>query len=379
MPNDFRLKTTYKVGYDWPLQYEELEPYYCEAENIMTISGPDLTPYPMSKKYPQPPHALSSVDTILQKEYGELYISQPTARSSVSGQRNQCCTSAVCHLCPVSAKFTIENGLSEIFSDSRVEVLYNAQAVRLDTANDIIQSVVYLKDKQETRAAGNAIALGANALFNPHILANSGDTNPNTGHFLSEQIGFYCYLYLSDLDNVGGSSIITANGYMLYDQVNRAEMAGCLIENHNDFFVRHEHGKWRKIVKLKFVFEDIPQYENLVKKSDIDALPTVHYKSYSDYVSRGYLNLKGKIDSLFKSLPIEKIYLDDNPQASESHILGTTRMSDDSATGVVDKHLIHHQYRNLFVLGGSVFPAISPANPTITLSALSLYSADKSF
>src|SRR5690554_2992457 len=29
LPEDFRLKSTYGVGADWPLTYEELEPYYC--------------------------------------------------------------------------------------------------------------------------------------------------------------------------------------------------------------------------------------------------------------------------------------------------------------------------------------------------------------
>jgi choline dehydrogenase-like flavoprotein len=54
-------------------------------------------------------------------------------------------------------------------------------------------------------------------------------------------------------------------------------------------------------------------------------------------------------------------------------------MSNDEKTGVVDKHLLHHNYRNLFVLGGSTFPTISPSNPTLTLSALSLWSAEKQF
>jgi choline dehydrogenase-like flavoprotein len=58
--------------------------------------------------------------------------------------------------------------------------------------------------------------------------------------------------------------------------------------------------------------------------------------------------------------------------SSEGHNLGTTRMGDDPATSVVDRHLIHHRVRNLFVLGGSVFPTISPSNPTLTICALSL-------
>src|SRR5690606_12644432 len=45
MPNDFKMKSLYGVGNDWPVSYEELEGYYIEAEDIMAISGPDVTPY----------------------------------------------------------------------------------------------------------------------------------------------------------------------------------------------------------------------------------------------------------------------------------------------------------------------------------------------
>jgi choline dehydrogenase-like flavoprotein len=68
-----------------------------------------------------------------------------------------------------------------------------------------------------------------------------------------------------------------------------------------------------------------------------------------------------------------------DPFESEAHILGTTRMHSDPNLGVTDKHLIHHHYRNLFVLGSGSFTTFTPNNPTLTLSALSLYSADKSF
>ena len=38
-PLEFRLRSTYGVGVDWPIQYDELERFYCDAEEIMNISG----------------------------------------------------------------------------------------------------------------------------------------------------------------------------------------------------------------------------------------------------------------------------------------------------------------------------------------------------
>lgn len=378
MPNDFEMKSKYNVGEDWPLTYNDIESYYCEVEDIMSTSGPDITPYPMSKKYPQPAHELSTVDRVLQKAYGDQYISQPTARSSISNKRNKCCTSAICHLCPVEAKFTIENGLKNIvYSDPRVEIIYQAQVIQVDTQNNIATGVQYRHNNQDKKATADLVALGANAIFNAHILLNSGDTNIHTGRNLSEQVGYYGYFDLKDFQNVGGSSIITANGFMLYDGAFRKERAACIIESHNDVFIRHEAGKWRNIAKFKFVFEDIPQADNRVERSADPLIPAVTYKAHSDYVVKGYDYLKSNIGKIFGSLPIENIYLDDKYQPSEAHILGTARMGNDAATGVVDKDLRHHQYRNLLVLGGSAFPTITPSNPTITLAALSLRAADK--
>jgi choline dehydrogenase-like flavoprotein len=379
MPNDFQMSSIYGQGVDWPIGYNDLEPFYCEAEDIMAISGPEKTPYPMSKKYPQRPHALSTVDKLMQERYGDQYISQPTARSSEQGKRNMCCSSSICHLCPTGAKFTVENGMMSVFDDPRVEMCFGSQALRLETMSSHVRKVVFAVEDRVLKVSAEVVALGANAIFNSHILLNSGDSNPNTGHYLSEQVGYYALVHLEGLENVGGSSIITANGFMLHDGAHRSDRAACIIESHNDFFIRHEPGKWRNVAKFKFVFEDIPQYDNYVKTSFDRKLPEVHYTSHSDYVNEGHRHLQGEIEKLLGVLPVEKIYLDENPQASESHILGTTRMSKEPVDGVVDKHLIHHQYRNLFVLGGSTFPTISPCNPTLTLSALSLWAADKAF
>ena len=54
------------------------------------------------------------------------------------------------------------------------------------------------------------------------------------------------------------------------------------------------------------------------------------------------------------------------------HHCGTTRMSDDSKTGVVDSNLKVYGTKNLYVIGSSVFPTNSWANPTFTIIALTM-------
>lgn len=380
MPNDFRMKTLYGVGQDWPLTYDELESYYTEAEEIMQIGGPEKTPFPRSRAYPLPPQKLSTVDQLIQRKYPELYISQPTARATIATKgRNGCCTSTVCSLCPINSKFTIENGLQEVYKDPRVQIRYDAQVYALRTENGLVKSVQYRQGNKEVEAGAEVTALGANAIFNAHILLGSGDTTYHTGRGISDQRGTFAYFYFKDIDNLGGSSMITANGYMMYDGPHRKEHAACIIESFNDPIIRNEPDKWRKIAKLKFVFEDLPSDENRVMASADPFKPKVIYTTHDPYVDRAMEKLESDIGRYFSFLPLDRVELDGYFQKSEFHICSTTRMGTGKENSVIDKDMIHHSYRNLFVLGSGAFPTITPANPTLTLSALSLRAADVAF
>ncbi|MGB3182178.1 MAG: GMC family oxidoreductase [Cyclobacteriaceae bacterium] len=380
MPNDFRLQSAYGVGTDWPFGYDELSAYYAEAEQLMNIAGPDGTPFPKDSPYPLPAHALSAADRVLQQAYGTDYISQPTARASQATKtRGGCCSSAVCSLCPVNAKFTIENGFSDLYKDDRIEIVYEAQAYALHTNGSVAKSVMFRQGNEDKEIMAETIVLGANALFNAHILLNSGDTLYHTGRGLSEQVGMYMMVYLDGLQNVGGGSIIPANGYMLYDGEHRKNEAAILIESHNTPYIRSKPGKWRQIARFKFVMEDLPQDGNRVLATDDPLVPKTVFLEHSEYVSRTVPTLREKAERVFAPLPVERIDLDGYLQKSEYHICSTHRMSASPENGVTDPELRHHRYRNVFVLGSGAFPTMSPANPTLTLAALSLRAAERSF
>jgi choline dehydrogenase-like flavoprotein len=133
------------------------------------------------------------------------------------------------------------------------------------------------------------------------------------------------------------------------------------------------------MAKLKFIFEDLPNDKNRVLLSDDPLKPVIEYKGHDPYVDKAMNILKENIDKTFSFLPVERLEMDGFFQKTEGHICSTTRMSESSHDGVIDRNLIHHQYRNLFMVGSGAFPSIAPANPTLTLSALSLMAADKNF
>lgn len=380
MPSDFKLKSLYGIGQDWPIDYDDLDPYYYEVEEIMLVSGPDDTPFPRQGKYPLPSHLFSKVDKVLHEKYGNQYISQPTARASrQTTTRNRCMALSTCHTCPVNAKFTIENGAMDVYTDPRVEIVYGCNVYSLDVVNDVIRKVLYLKDGKELSVSGEVIVLGANPFFNSNILLNAGDLNPLTGVGIGEQLGIQVQIYLEDLQNIGGSSWVNANGYMFYDGTYRKDFAACLIEvNNAPYFIRVERGKHLNVVNFRLVFEDLPLSDNYVATTSNKLIPEVHFNKRSEYALKGIENMKLKLPEALSCLSVEQIiYQDIEP--NEGHILGGTRMSRSKADGVVDKHMIHHQYRNLFVLGAGAFTTYGPSNPTLTLSAMSLFAADQNF
>jgi|SRR5215211_3083332 len=71
----------------------------------------------------------------------------------------------------------------------------------------------------------------------------------------------------------------------------------------------------------------------------------------------------------------------DNPQTKRvnwnttAHIMGTCLMGDDPSDSVVDRWGRAHEVPNLWIVGSSVFPTSSTANPTLTLAALTLRTA----
>ena len=378
LSSDFKMKTLYGVAEDWPIQYSDLEPYYNKTEEIMSISGASGTPFPRNKPYPQPPHIFSTVDRILKKKYGDLYINPPTARARVAGNgRGACCASAVCSICPVNAKFTIENGMSDVFSDQRVQIIYGAQVHTLDLSSDMVNKIEYTMSGQDYSVSAEVYALGANAIFNAHILLNSGDSNLYVGKGIGEQISLEARVDLHNLECVGGSTKVNANGYMLYDGPHRKDFAACLMEANNTPYIRFEKGKWRHQARFRMIFENLPE-DNYVSLSPDRMKPEVHFKGITEYALKGIENMKKTLPEILSCLPVEKIEYS-NLHHTESHILGSTRMSNSKENGVVDSNLIHHQYRNLFVLGSGTFTTYTPSNPTLTLSALSLKAADKSF
>ncbi|MFQ6550861.1 GMC oxidoreductase [Aestuariibius insulae] len=370
-PSDLELKTRYGIAQDWPISYDTLEPYLLRTEEIMEIAGDSETSFtPRSAPYPYPAPILSRADRKLGE--GNLgWQAMPSARSN-GGRRPTCCASGACTLCPVDAKFTILNALEEM-TDDGFHLLTDTELRTVETsAGEATGALVRTGDGAEHRIDADLVALAANPIGTSAILLRSELGGEHVGKGIHEQVGQFAWLDIP-FDNYYGGSSFTGLGYGFYDGPFRSEAASVLIESWNaPPSLRLEPGKWLQRLKLKFVAEDLPQDRNRIILENDE--PTLVWHGHTDYALAG---LARAVDNLSDIIPFDyEVSRIGDLEPTEAHVIGGTPMGKDPVTSVVDPLGRVHGISNLLCLGASTFPTGAAANPTLTLSALSLRSGD---
>lgn len=369
-PSDFRLQTLYGQGRDWPFGYEELEPFYTRIEAAMQVAGGGREAiFPMSAPYPFPPHTGALTDRKLWDRPD--WVPVATARAN-GGDRATCCANGVCQRCPIDAKFTILNAAGRFARDG-VHLLTGAEARAVELAGPRATGLILRHGEQTVTIRARRVALATNAIFNAAILLRSGLDLPALGRFLHEQASD---VVLADVpvDNYYGGTSITGHGYGRYDGPHRADVAAVLIENYNmPTALRFEPRKWTRRMRLKLIAEDLPQPANRVVLRGGE--PHVLWQGHHPYAHAG---IEAAVEALPGLLPWPVEGLTRQGFATtEAHIQGTHRIGADAGEGVVDDTLRVHGTEGLLALGAGAFPTCSPANPTLTLSALSLRAAER--
>ncbi|MPZ38503.1 MAG: GMC family oxidoreductase [Rhizobiales bacterium] len=417
VPNDFRLNATYRRGVDWPISYNELEPFYGQAENELGVAGdsnaalgsPRSTPYPM-KAIPQTflDHACAQALAGTRHEVR----STPQGRNSTDyAGRPACCGNASCiPICPVQAKYDATVHLSR--AEKAGTVVYSrTTAVTLETApNGRVTAIRFKRwDGSEGIASGKVFVLAAHAIEIPRLLLNSrSERTPNGVANSSDQVGRNLMDHPTQL-----SWALAGRPLWPY----RGPLSTSGIENHRDGLFRKERPAFRieigndgwswptgapistaadlvrqglrgkaldgaikhqasRHIRLASLIEQLPDPENRVTldpdEKDIYGvpLPRIAYR-LGAYVQAGLAAARNAHTEIFDKLDATQVHHQNGAEGA-GHIIGTARMGDDPKTSVVDKDLRSHDHSNLFILGSAVFPTGATANPTLTIAALSL-------
>jgi choline dehydrogenase-like flavoprotein len=185
----------------WPITYQELEPYYCEAERIYRIHGAsegDATEPPRSSPFPYPPlpHAplvASLVDRLNQS--GTPVSSIPRALDY--GPEGKCVLCATCdgYYCRLDAKMDAETAsLRPALKSGYVEVMTRARCLRILTSDDGTKATGVLidRDGEQKTIFADVVALCAGVGHSARLLLESRTTKHPQGIGNSSQcVGRY--------------------------------------------------------------------------------------------------------------------------------------------------------------------------------------------
>ncbi len=421
IPSDFRLKSTYGVGEDWPLSYDDLEPWYLDAERTIGVAGDDIEDNgsPRSGTYPMPPHPLSYSDTQFSeaaRTLGLKVTATPQARVSIQegyNKRPRCCGNAFCiPMCPIGAKYDamVHVGFAK---DAGAEIRENAVVFKLDTdANGQVTQLHYRSpDKTDSTLTAKQFVIAAHAIETPKLLLMSiSDTLPRGLANSSDQVGRNLMDHPTQLTyamapNPMGpfrAPLSTAGIEDLRDGEFRKERGAFRIELGNDgwswpgldpvawsqkLIKEGVEGRelYRQIAELNVravrvagLVEQLPLADSRVTLSDkLDDIgiprPEVHY-IIDDYTRNGLKAAQARFAELFTALGATAVTQVPQLQGA-GHIMGTYRMGTDAKTSVTNSYGQTWDHPNVWLAGSGLFPTAGTANPTLTIAALALRAA----
>lgn len=415
------MRSTYGVALDWPITYDDLEPWYVVAENAIGVAGDsdEVNGSPRSAPYPMPAHPLSYNDTVYAEAVEPLGLrvtATPQARVSIQegyNKRPRCCANAFCiPMCPIGAKYDATVHLDMAVA-AGAEVRENCVVFKLAHDSDgQITSLSYRNpDKQDTTLTARHIVVAAHAIETPKpLLMSRSDAMPNGLANSSDQVGCNLMDHPTQLtyglapEPVGPyrAPLSTGGIEMLRDGEFRRERGAYRIELDNDgwswpgknpvswagdLIQRGLEGRelYRQVMELNAralrtaaLVEQLPDPDSRVALSDeVDAIgiprPEVHC-IIDEYAKAGLAAARDQFTAIYEAVGADQVTQVQAIQGA-GHIIGTHRMGSDSRASVTDSCDRTWDHPNLWLAGSGLFPTGGTANPTLTIAALALRTA----
>ena len=389
LPADFEMRSRYGIWRDWPLGYDELLPFYREAERALRISGGEHELFPGSDAYPVPPPEPSSADRLLGpllEPFGPLAIARPLGEEPFPPPHD-------------GAPPAIERASSvldlarELSGAEGFSVLERTVAARLRTRGNTVTAIECIAcDGSRSEVNPGRVVVAAHGIENAALLLRSGVEDGPVGR----RLGDHTHVVLDvELDRPMGqwqaSSRDTGISYAWADGEWRAERASAVAIPFNPGLLLRDavveslvagqagpalRGRMRerfaRTAVLYVSVEDAPREDRFVELSprrDSLGLPRsrVSYPPDSEYAQRGLRAVCAGIEQRLR--PLGARIAGRHLGGRGGHMLGTCAMGPD---GVVDENLRHHRLENLYIAGGSAMPTHSALHPTATIAALAM-------
>ena len=409
---------------DWPITYEELEPYYVQAEWEMGISGLRVdTPFvaPMSKDYPVPPVPAKSSGALFEFAADKLGLTVVPGPLAIITQpymgRSACvncgmCSGFGCHVKARSSSAVTMLPLALATGNCEIRARSYVREISVDNDGRVTGAVYFDRDRQEVFQSARAVVLSANASESarlllmsqsgqfPQGLANSNDV---VGRYLMLGNGAGASGLLEQPLNdykgvVSGTGIVDFvptdpdrgfyGGGRLTSRGYATPISYGLNGLHPDSprwgagYKQAIREQSRHRMNINCFTTQLPVETNRV---DLDpdvrddwGLPAMRITSTShpdDIKNMEFFRQKSI--EILEAAGAKDIWAPPVRDARGSaHNRGTCRMGDDPRTSVVDQYHRAHDVPNLFIVDGSNLVTGGRNHPTMTIQALAFRAAD---
>ncbi len=415
-PSDFRVRTLDGVAVDWPISYDDLEPYYVQMEQEYPVSGPAYYPWGKPHGYPYTPLQAGTAGQKLIEGCVKLGIpvvaGGPVAiPAGAFGKRPHCIMRGFCLLgCKVGAKSSIlvSHIPDAIEHGAEIRAQCMAYEIPIDGEGRAIGVRYYETDAQgrihDRQQRAKAVVVAGYAIESPRLLLNStssrfphglANSSGLVGKFLMAQAAPVVWGRFEELirqykappacacseefyetdprnDFVRGYSLQTvaplpiAMAHLIVDEDGRfGEELVVAMQEYNHYAAIGVLGEIlpdeRNAVTLHPIFRD--QYGIPV--------PYVHFNLFENDQKLLRAGIRRAEEVLQAAGAVET-----HAVHRYAHLVGTCRMGFSPSDSVVDQWCRSWDVPNLFVCDGSVLPTQGSANPALTISALAARTAD---
>ena len=406
---------------DWPISYQDLEPYYSQVEWEVGVSGlAGASPFdpPRSRPYPMPPLPVKSSGVLMEQGARKLGLHPFPAPMAIVSQtyrgRPACVNCGFCigFACEVRAKSSsLYTMIPEAEATGHCEVRSESYVFHIETNERGRVTGVHYFDaaKRQHFQGARAVVVSANGAETPRLLLNSrsnrfphglANSSGMVGQHLMFNQGSYVHAMfehelneyksvqvtrvLHDFYNTdpkrgfyGGGGIDARMGAV---PVGWATASGGELPEWGAPLKERLEGFTRSMVcaghttSLAVATNSVSIDPELKDAWGVPAM-RVTYKDHPDDLKIARF-MQDRTQEIMEAAGAVKVWRGPITERHGSvHLLGTCRMGNDPARSVIDKYHRAHDVPNLFLCDGSSFVTSGRGQPTLTIEALAFRAA----
>jgi choline dehydrogenase-like flavoprotein len=420
---DLRLKSMYGLSVDWPLEWKELEKFYCEAERRLGVSG-EPSPLPEdARSEPYPMKAMELTYNLLAlKQWGQQsgipFWSTPQAKNTEPyAGRAQCIRCNTCAICPTGARYSPDFTFKQLLAQKKIELYDQTQIRRLvmdqGTSKITSASAVSRVNGEEVEFRAPLFVLASGYAWSPHLLLLS--RNAKFPHGLANKSGLVGR-YMNGHEFISAFIEVDTKIYPGMNETHALISRQYFRCKPSDTYIRHDLRIWesamgheprlrgkegnlllgddllkdwraraqRGTARVRGYYDIHPDRNSSLtldatsKNKFGDPLPKIEHKLDAGTLARQPAT-RQHFQTIFERLASNnngKI-LNTSEGGYLDHPAGGCRMGTDPAESVTNSYGQTHDHENLFVVGSPTLPTAGCTNGTLTFVALTLRSAEK--